>query len=298
MDALNLLPPHDDSPPLTQTIPPAASTYRFVIAAEKDAVQRYSEQHQPQAVKDAAAYNIVASRVVGLLSPALFNMPPILGDTPITTLTTEHNATRRYTISGESLVDTAIVIRTTTTPTLPPSRWTNWKICLRMQIQCDHRTARTRALARDGYYCMVTNTIDANSWEKNKAVKELGSKIGAAIHDVQTSLTLSALQRQHAGAASRAHDLFNIISLKVLHAAFGRLKLAFEPTADGERYSNALKAAVENNFGYLYNANVGTAGDICPPSWRHCDKSDADFGVNLFGRRLCGIKVALASHWG
>ncbi|KAJ7731679.1 hypothetical protein DFH07DRAFT_781172 [Mycena maculata] len=26
--------------------------------------------------------------------------------------------------------------------------------------------------------------------------------------------------------------------------------------------------------------------------WRHCDKSDTDFGVNLSGRRLCGVEVA------
>jgi hypothetical protein len=68
----------------------------------------------------------------------------------------------------------------------------------------DHRSARTRvrvperyldpllkphsikALARDGYRCMVTNTVDANSFYKHQAIKKLRSDIGAAVRLVQT----------------------------------------------------------------------------------------------------------------
>ncbi|KAJ7731677.1 hypothetical protein DFH07DRAFT_945119, partial [Mycena maculata] len=59
----------------------------------------------------------------------------------------------------------------------------------------------------------------------------------------------------------------------------------------GTGSSNALKAAVENNFGYLYNDN-GTTSNIYSLSSRHCDKSDADFGIDLSWWRLCGVKVA------
>lgn len=43
-----------------------------------------------------------------------------------------------------------------------------------------------KALARDGYHCMVTNSIDANSFEKHEAIKKLQSDTGAAVRIVQT----------------------------------------------------------------------------------------------------------------
>ena len=41
------------------------------------------------AVKDVAGYNVIASRVVGFLFHALWNMQHCLGDTPVNRLTTE-----------------------------------------------------------------------------------------------------------------------------------------------------------------------------------------------------------------
>ncbi|KAJ7883630.1 hypothetical protein B0H14DRAFT_2434813 [Mycena olivaceomarginata] len=296
----NLLPQRDNPPPLTQTILPAVppfdgvsilSAYRLVIAAESEAVQRYVQgQDQLKAVKDAAGYNVLASRVVGFLFPALWNMRHSLGDTPITRLTTEVVSAKGnaeiYDL-GRMYIDHLICsFRTTTTPLPPPSNHPSRPSMDQLEdmltdaIQdsgTDHRSARTRALARDRYHCMVTNTIDANSFEKHKAVKKLQSETGAAIQDVEACHIFnesilqnikpndeypSQARRQHAGAAlgilkmfgleetverlmtvnrddttsaSGAHDLLNIVSLvHSLHVAFDHLKLAFEPTADGE----------------------------------------------------------------
>lgn len=101
MATLNLLPQRAKSLPLTETILPAdspfdipepLSAYRLVLAAEKDAVQRYGhsqDQDQSKAVKDTAGYNVLASRVVGFLFPALWKMRHSLGDKPVTRLTIE-----------------------------------------------------------------------------------------------------------------------------------------------------------------------------------------------------------------
>ncbi|KAJ7932218.1 hypothetical protein B0H13DRAFT_1593514, partial [Mycena leptocephala] len=216
-----------------------------------------------------------------------------LGDTPITRLTTEVVSAKGnneiYDL-GRTYIDHLICsFRTTTTPIPPPSNHPSRPSMDQLEdmltdaIQdsgTDHRSARTRALSRDGYHCMVTNTIDVNSFEKHMAVKKLRSETDAAVHDVQTChifnesilqniepsdeayAICTALQRQHAGAAlgilkmfgledvverlmtisrgdtasaSGVYDLLNIVSpVNDLHVAFDRLKLAFEPTTDGE----------------------------------------------------------------
>ncbi|KAJ7467351.1 hypothetical protein B0H11DRAFT_2239333 [Mycena galericulata] len=221
---------------------------------------------------------------------ALYNMRHSLVDAPVTTLTTDvvsaQGNTAIYDL-GRMYIDHFIcAFRITTKPAPAPSTHPSRPSMDRLEdiimdaIQysgSEHRSARTRALARDGYHCMASNTIDEISWEKHKAVKKLGDETGAAIHDVQTChiYNESILQhikpgdegqqqarRQHAGAAlgilkmfglkdvvqrlrtigsgdvasaSGAHDLLNIISLiEILHTAFDRLKLAFEPTTDDE----------------------------------------------------------------
>ncbi|KAJ6542239.1 hypothetical protein DFH09DRAFT_47350 [Mycena vulgaris] len=209
MAALNLLPQLNGPPPLTQTILPKTppfdahpllSAYRLVIVAESEAVQRYGHCHsQPKAVKDAAANNVLASRVVGFLFPALWNMRHSLGDTPVTRLATEvvsaQGDTEIYDL-GRKYIDHLICsFRTTTVPLRPPSNHPSRPSMDQLEdmltdaIQnsaTDHRSARTRALARDGYHCMVTNTVDANSFYKHEAIKKLQSATGAAVRLVQT----------------------------------------------------------------------------------------------------------------
>lgn len=43
-----------------------------------------------------------------------------------------------------------------------------------------------KALARDRYHCMVTNSIDTSSFSKHEAIKKLQSETGAAVRVVQT----------------------------------------------------------------------------------------------------------------
>ncbi|KAJ7798957.1 hypothetical protein B0H14DRAFT_2904553 [Mycena olivaceomarginata] len=277
MAALNLLPQVNGPPPLTQTIlpktpafdvPPLLSAYRLVIVAESEAVQHYGHcQGQPKAVKDAAANNVLASRVVGFLFPALWNMRHSLGDTPVTRLATKvvsaQGDTEIYDL-GRKYIN-HLIFRTTTVPLRPPSNHPSRPSMDQLEdmltdaIQdsaTDHRSTRTRALARDGYHCMVTNT-------------KLQSDTGAAVRLVQTChiFNESILQniepddeypqqarRQNAGGALGilkmfgledvverlmtiipVHDILNILSLITdLHIAFDSLKLAFEPTADNE----------------------------------------------------------------
>ncbi|KAJ6596761.1 hypothetical protein B0H10DRAFT_1959921 [Mycena sp. CBHHK59/15] len=186
-------------------------------------VQHYvtvQSEGQLKAVKDAANYNVLASHVVGFLFPALWHMQHTLGSTPMTRLATE-------VVSAQGNTEIYDLGRTSYnhSPTLPPSNHPSRASMDQLEdmladtIQgsgSDHRSARSRALARNGYHCMVTNTIDANSFEKHKAIKKLRAQTGAAVQGVQTCHIFngSVLQniepgddyllqdhRQHVGAA-------------------------------------------------------------------------------------------------
>ncbi|KAJ7164800.1 hypothetical protein C8R43DRAFT_988552 [Mycena crocata] len=87
----------------------------------------------------------------------------------------------------------------------------------------DHGSARTRALARDGYHCMLSNTIDKQSFQKHPAVKELGKKSGAAVHPIHACHIFNESlleridptdeyphQRHHGGAALRILKMFGL----------------------------------------------------------------------------------------
>ncbi|KAJ7649727.1 hypothetical protein FB45DRAFT_997026 [Roridomyces roridus] len=209
MAALNLLSQLNGPPPLTQAIlpetppfdvAPLLSAYRRVIVAESEAVQRYGRcQDQPKAVKDAAAYNVLASRVVGFLFPALWNMRHSLGDTPVNRVATEvvsaKGDTEIYDL-GRKYIDHLICsFRRTTMPLRPPSNHPSRPSMNRLEDMLtdavqgsatDHRSARTRALARDGYHCMLTNAVDADSFDNHGAIKKLRSDTGAAVRLVRT----------------------------------------------------------------------------------------------------------------
>ncbi|KAJ6473664.1 hypothetical protein C8R45DRAFT_907498 [Mycena sanguinolenta] len=170
------------------------------MAAESVAVQRYvHSQGQQKAAKVVAANNALASRVVGFLFTALWNMRYSLGETPVTRLATEVASApgdaEIYDL-GRKYIDHLICsFRTTTVPLRPPSNHPSRPSMDQLEdmltdaIQgsaTDHRSARTRALARDRYHCMVTNTIDADSFFKHEAIKKLQSDTGAAVRLVQT----------------------------------------------------------------------------------------------------------------
>ncbi|KAJ7044743.1 hypothetical protein C8F04DRAFT_942092 [Mycena alexandri] len=210
MADINLLPQLDAPHPLTKTILPQSPpfsvpsliiAYRTVLAAETEAVKRYNQRQlegAPKPLKDLAANNILASRVVGFLFPALQNMCHTLGDTPVTRLATEVDSAQGDALYdlGRKYIDHLICsFRTTTAPLKPPSSHPSRPSIdqlddmLNDAIQdsaTEHRSARTRALARDRYHCMVTNSIDANSFYKHKAIKQLQAETGAAVRTVQT----------------------------------------------------------------------------------------------------------------
>ncbi|KAJ7643827.1 hypothetical protein FB45DRAFT_282536 [Roridomyces roridus] len=209
MAAPNLLPQLNGPPPLTQAILPESppfdvatplSAYLLVTAAESEAVQRYGCcQGQPKAVKDAAAHEVLASRVVGFLFPALWNMRHSLGDTPVARLATEvvsaPGNSEIYAL-GRKYIDHLICsFRTTTVPLRPPSSHPSRPSIDQLEDMLtdavqgsatDHRSARTRALARDGYHCMITNNVDFGSFYQNEAIKKLRLGTGAAVRVVQT----------------------------------------------------------------------------------------------------------------
>ncbi|KAJ7720162.1 hypothetical protein B0H16DRAFT_1336149 [Mycena metata] len=294
-----MLPP---IPPFDQA--PLLNAYRLVLAPESDAVQHYSNcQAQSKAVKDAAVNNVLESRVLGFLFPAPWNLRHILGDTPLTRLATEVASAQGngeiYDL-GRKYIDYFIrSFRNTTVPLRPPSShpsppaMDNLEDMINeaMEISApDHRSTRTRALARDGYHCMFTNSIDRASFHKHNAIKELGKKTGAATRLIQTCSifnesvlqpnaddlppprrrnaegTLGILKTFGLGdlverlttsnpndiaSASGVHDLLNVVSLYAdLHVLFAGLNLAFEPTDELNTY-DILFTYPEDAVGYF-----------------------------------------------
>ncbi|KAJ7613978.1 hypothetical protein FB45DRAFT_1008778 [Roridomyces roridus] len=309
MAALNLLPQLNGPPPLTQAIlpetppfdvAPLLSAYHLVIVAESEAVQRYGRcQDQPKVAKDAAAYNVLASRVVGFLFPALWNIVA-------TEVVSAEGDTELIYDLGRKYIDHLICsFRTTTVPLRPPSNHPSRPSMDQLEDMLtdavqgsatDHRSARTRprsikALARDGYHCMLTNAVDADSFDNHGAIKKLRSDTGAAVRLVRTCHILNEyiLQniepdddaRMRGGAleilrmfgledvvehlmtiipgdtasASGVHDLLNILSLiSDLQILFDMLNLmlALEPTADNEPNTyDVVFACPEIAIGYF-----------------------------------------------
>ncbi|KAF8144291.1 hypothetical protein K438DRAFT_1632022 [Mycena galopus ATCC 62051] len=122
-----------------------------------------------------------------------------LGDTPVTRLATEvvsaQGDSKIYDLGTKYIDHLICSFRTTTVPLRPPSNHLSRPSMDQLEdmlidaIQnsaTDHRSARTRALARDGYHCMVTNTVDADSYYKHAPVKKLQLETGAAVRLVQT----------------------------------------------------------------------------------------------------------------
>ncbi|KAJ7118455.1 hypothetical protein C8R43DRAFT_934221 [Mycena crocata] len=321
-NVVNLLPQLSESPPLNATtlptIPPfdppqLVSAYRRVVDAEKEAVDHYGRA-TTNLSKEAARYDIVAVRVVGYLFPSLWRMRHCLGDQPTVKLAVEVlsavNDSALHAL-GKRYIDHLICsFRTTTsksdTPSNHPSRPSMDRLedMLMDAIQVsgnDHRSARTRALARDGYQCMVTNTVDAFSFEKHPAVKKICSEKGAAVHNIQTChiFNEAKLQElkdgdrlQNAGAAlailkmfglesvverlttivvgdtasaSGVHNLLNIISLITeLHTAFDTLKMIFEPVVDQENTYDIVFAYPQRALGLHGLKNRVTLTSLLP----------------------------------
>ncbi|KAF7362991.1 hypothetical protein MVEN_00650700 [Mycena venus] len=193
MAALNLLPPLDDPPPLTRTILPEIPPFDVAMIMSKVKTNPRLSRTRPAITFSLLAWLAFCSLLSGTCDTVLVRR------LYITRLTTEvvsaKGNTEIYDL-GRIYIDHLICsFRTTITPITPPSNYPSRPSMGQLEnflanaIQdsgTDHRSARTRAHARDGYHYTVTNTIDANSFEKHTAIKKLCSETGAAVHDVQT----------------------------------------------------------------------------------------------------------------
>ncbi|KAK6987855.1 hypothetical protein R3P38DRAFT_3099115 [Favolaschia claudopus] len=209
MTTPNLFPQLGGPPPLTEPIlpkhlpcevPRIVSAYAIALDAELAAVEDYVRcQTQPKAVRDVAARHVVTSRVVGFLFSALLNMEHCLGITPIhriaTEVTSASNHTEIYAVGTRYIDHLICSFRTNTSATRPPSTHPSRPSMTELEDMlvdaiktsaADHSSARTRALARDAFHCMVTNTINAHSFYKHDAIKKLQSQTGAAVRLIQT----------------------------------------------------------------------------------------------------------------
>ncbi|KAK6997157.1 hypothetical protein R3P38DRAFT_3328876 [Favolaschia claudopus] len=245
----NLFPQFDDGgPPLTTPIlppklaceiPRVVSAYAMAVNAEKAAV--LIVKTSSNAERDAAARDVVASRVVGFLFPALVKMVSTLGIIAIHRITDEvvsaNNNAQIYAVGTLYIDHFLSSFRTTNTAIRPPSTHPSRPSMSEMEDMLidamknsvnDHSSARERALARDGYHCLITNTINISSFNQHPAIKKLQSQTGAATHVVQTChiFNESILQnievdanfpqetrRQHAGSALGILRMFGLTEL-------------------------------------------------------------------------------------
>ncbi|KAJ7079990.1 hypothetical protein B0H15DRAFT_491914 [Mycena belliarum] len=204
---VNVFPPlyrGNVNPPLNETILPTQNmpfdnpsylgTYNLIVQSEIAAVKRYCTAHSKTA-RDPARRDVLAARVLGFLYPTLIRMRYALGDTPIAAVSTEVASAQDnagiYAL-GNMYLDLLISsFRTDNNSIPPPSRHPS-RPCMdnlddilaaamkESSTPSDHRSARARTLARDGYRCVLSDTIDASSWEQHPAVRTLANDSGPA----------------------------------------------------------------------------------------------------------------------
>ncbi|KAJ4498550.1 hypothetical protein C8R41DRAFT_937735 [Lentinula lateritia] len=144
----------------------------------------------------------------------------------------------------------------------------------------DYQTAREKALARDGYQCMITGVWDTNSLERNIELNELLVKSRGYEATVQTCHILSQSIMQGIGDSRRpssgviailtqfhlghlvdvlvekggVHSLCNLLSLvQPLHEAFDRLGLWFDETDEDDMYE--VRVVRDSNLGTFSHVN-------------------------------------------
>ncbi|KAF9646090.1 hypothetical protein BDM02DRAFT_3100445 [Thelephora ganbajun] len=132
----------------------------------------------------------------------------------------------------------------------------------------DYRTARKKALARDGFRCIITGYFDATSLKYNAELQREEETVGGLPLDIEASHILSELTARGVGtseessvthyaagvttilrqfglehlslaleAVDSVHETWNMLSLQCnLHSNFGFLNLWFESTGEPNRY--------------------------------------------------------------
>ncbi|KAJ7475698.1 hypothetical protein FB451DRAFT_1173712 [Mycena latifolia] len=282
MAQINVLLQDENQPALDSPILPdhtfeSASilvAYRLVVRAERNAVQRRSGiLGNAKQAKEKTDDEILASRIIGFLFVELEGLRRSLGYTPIARVMTEVLSNP----SNEAIYDLGRIYRDhfirafrTTTQYPPPSNHPSRPsmddlVDLLMDTMegsgKDHRSARTAALSRDGYRCMLTQIYDEAYAENILRFENLQklltlhrllsvsrfpeeSAIGIlrmfGLDDLTDRLTTIGKP----ASASGFHILVNILSLNpILHAHFDALNLFLEPIADGEADKYDVHAA-------------------------------------------------------
>ncbi|KAJ7805948.1 hypothetical protein B0H14DRAFT_3882618 [Mycena olivaceomarginata] len=220
-------------------IAPILVAYCLVVRAERNAVQRHNGF--PGNDKWATGDEILASRIIGFLFIELERLRRSLGYTPIARVMTEVLSNP----SDEAIYDLGRIyrdhfiraFRTTTTQYSPPSNhpsrpsMDNLVDLLMDTIEGsgkDHRSARTAALLRDGYRCMLTQNYDEASCKKHPVVRKLAeaAHAGSAVINTCHIFNETVIQniepnqtstddpkRQHASAAIGILRMFGLDDL-------------------------------------------------------------------------------------
>ncbi|KAJ7673290.1 hypothetical protein DFH06DRAFT_1467646 [Mycena polygramma] len=223
-------------------IAPILVAYCLVVRAERNAVQRHNGiPGNAKWAKEKTGDEILASRIIGFLFIELERLRRSLGYTPIARVMTEVLSNP----SDEAIYDLGRIyrdhfiraIRTTTTQYPPPSNHPSRPsmddlVDLLMDTMegsgKDHRSARTAALSRDGYRCMLTQIYDETSCRKHPAVRKLAEAAHATsavinachifnetvLQNIEPNQTFPYdPQRQHASAAIGILRMFGLDDL-------------------------------------------------------------------------------------
>ncbi|KAF9645735.1 hypothetical protein BDM02DRAFT_3262713 [Thelephora ganbajun] len=282
-------------------LPNAASMYEKILRAEA------------QAVQDGANENVMLARVVGHLLLELHARRGILGNQPCETIIDEVIPSSTGHGDGDNVVfevgrqyrDHLILRKSTeqcrySPPSSHPSRSSYDKLedmikdTLESSSQ-DYRTAKKKALARDGFRCMITGLFDMTSLKHNAELQRRGETLGGMPIVVQASHILSESMTQGIGlnekgsianktdyaagvlailsqfglgylsgalaAVNGVHEVWNLLSLQCdLHSDFDSLNLWFESTGEPNRYKICVFDVEIEQFIRLNSKRPETSG--------------------------------------
>ncbi|KAF9643997.1 hypothetical protein BDM02DRAFT_3122647 [Thelephora ganbajun] len=281
---------------ITKTSLPALESPRFResgLHKLPNAVSMYERilQGEARAIQDEANENIMLARVVGHLVLELYARRGILGNRPCETIIDEVMRSPTGYGDGDNVVfevgrqyrDHLIRgFRTSTelyrypSPSLHPSRPSYDKLedmtrDLTKPSGKDYRTTRKKALARDGFRCMITGYFDRRSLKYSAELQRMKETLNGISLNIETSHILNESTTQGVGtgeessvvnkthfapgvmailrqfglehlslaleAVDGVHQIWNLLSLELnLHSDLGRFNLWFESTGEPNCY--------------------------------------------------------------
>ncbi|KAF9645778.1 hypothetical protein BDM02DRAFT_3189404 [Thelephora ganbajun] len=276
--------------------PNAASVYEKILQAEARANE-----------------NLMLARVVGHLFLELHARCDILGDRPCEAIidevmspSTDHGDGGNVVFEvGRRYRDHLIrVFRTSEKPYPPPSlhpsrpSYDNLEDMIMDALEAsggDYRTAKKKALARDGFRCMITGFFDKTSLKYSAELRRRKETLGGMPIIVKTSHILSESTTQGVGlntkgsiankadhaagvlailsqfglghlsdalaAVGGVHEVWNLLSLESnLHSHFDSLDLWFESTGEPDCYKICVFDAEIEQFIRAVSKRTETSG--------------------------------------